>query len=443
MTDPDPDRHHQLIAVAVSAIAERDLEFRLDDAPQPAAHAPLGNAEAHDRAHRSEVGDAGAREHGELMSFRDERTPACIDERTGVRCVAPLLEGLVTPAAAPIDRAARARAVGEAEREPRRDTDGDVDAVGPRVADLVGPVLETRETEFVHETHVDAALGQHRGADPARRGRQIRVRGARERGERDDKQRNATSHALTILAFGALALGGCLQDVADISEVYYRGPGQRVLCAVSIDEGRADDEVGLATGLDRARDEGVVLQLYSHIPGVSISFDRLTRVLDAARDRGLSFYTYDDFANGVPAGPGVALSFDDAAVDAWAMIADDLDAHDAKVTFFVAYYDAMDATKKEQLRDLAARGHVIGNHTLRHVRAPDYTQRHGMRRYLDDEVHSEQAALRADGYEPRTFAYPFGARTGELDHALLEEFDVIRTVSFPRDNVFTVDPCVE
>lgn len=230
--------------------------------------------------------------------------------------------------------------------------------------------------------------------------------------------------------------------MSEISEVYYRGPGQRVLCAVSIDSDRTDDP-GIAAGLDRARDEGLVVQLYAHIPGVSVPFDRITRVLDGARDRGLAYYTYDDFADGVPASAGLALSFDDAAVDAWAMIADDLDAHGAKVTFFVAYYDTLDATHKAQLRDLAARGHAIGNHTTRHVRAPDYVERHGMSRYLADEVHAEQDALTADGYAPRTFAYPFGARTSELDRALLDEFDVIRTVSFPRDNAFTVDPCVE
>lgn len=230
--------------------------------------------------------------------------------------------------------------------------------------------------------------------------------------------------------------------MSEISEVYYRGPGQRVLCAVSIDSGKTDD-AGIAAGLDRARDEGLVVQLYAHVPGVSLPFERLTRVLDGARDRGLAYYTYDDFADGVPASAGLALSFDDAAIYEWSAIADQLDAYGARVTFFVAYYDTFDPERRDLLRDLAARGHAIGNHTTHHVRAPDYVQRHGMVRYLDDEVRPMTERLRADGYNPRTFAYPFGARMSEIDRALLDEFDVIRTISFPRDNPFTVDPCIE
>ncbi len=227
-----------------------------------------------------------------------------------------------------------------------------------------------------------------------------------------------------------------------MSEVYYRGPGQRVLCAVGIDEGRSDER-GIALGLDRARDDGLVVQLYAHVPGRTIALDRLERVLAGARDRGLAHFTYDDFAAGAPASAGIALSFDDASIDEWSAIAEVLDAYDARVTFFIAYYDGFSPAGRDQVRALAARGHAIANHSVRHLRGPDYAERHGVEGWMIDEVRPVAAAMRADGHAPVAFAYPFGARTSELDRALLAEYAIVRSVSFSRDALFVVDPCPE
>jgi len=48
--------------------------------------------------------------------------------------------------------------------------------------------------------------------------------------------------------------------------------------------------------------------------------------------------------------------------------------------------------------------------------------------------------LRADGFELSAFAYPFGARTGELDRALLAEVPILRSVSFSYTGVIA-SPC--
>jgi peptidoglycan/xylan/chitin deacetylase (PgdA/CDA1 family) len=230
--------------------------------------------------------------------------------------------------------------------------------------------------------------------------------------------------------------------VSELSEVYYRGPGQRVLCTVGIDRKRSDD-AGIAAGLDRARDDGLVVQLYAHVPGETVTLERLEAVLAGARDRGLASFTYDDFAAGVAAAPGLALSFDDADVDSWWSIADLLDAYGVKVTFFVAYYDAFTAEQRQRLRDLASRGHAIAAHSVAHLRAPGYAERHGLAAYLADEVRPGVDQLRADGHDPRAFAYPYGARTSELDRTLLADFPVLRSVSFSRDPFAVVDPCPE
>ena len=227
-----------------------------------------------------------------------------------------------------------------------------------------------------------------------------------------------------------------------MSEVYYRGPGRRVLCGVSIDDAR-NDVPSILSGLDRARDEGVVVQLYGHIPGVSVSVATIEAIVAGARERGLASFTYEDFADGAPAEAGLALGFVDAAIDAWWSIADLLDAYGAKVTFFVTRYHLFTAEQRGKLRALADRGHAIAGHSVSHVRAPDYAEDHGLAGYYDDEVRPNLEQLRADGYPTRTFAYPFGARTGEIDRLLLTDVALVRAVSFRRDGLFVSDPCPE
>jgi peptidoglycan/xylan/chitin deacetylase (PgdA/CDA1 family) len=114
-----------------------------------------------------------------------------------------------------------------------------------------------------------------------------------------------------------------------------------------------------------------------------------------------------------------------------------------RATFFVTRYHGFTAAKRALLRDLAERGHDIETHGVDHLRAPEYAEQFGLARYIADEVEPGAAALRADGHDPVAFAYPFGARTGELDRALLERFGVVRSVTFQRDGLLVTDPCPE
>jgi hypothetical protein len=38
--------------------------------------------------------------------------------------------------------------------------------------------------------------------------------------------------------------------------------------------------------------------------------------------------------------------------------------------------------------------------------------------------------MREAGFDPITFAYPFGARTAELDEALLQHFRLLRAIRY-------------
>jgi len=182
-----------------------------------------------------------------------------------------------------------------------------------------------------------------------------------------------------------------------------------------------------------------VVELYTHHPGVTVPVSKIEHVLAGARDRGLAFFTYSDFANDRPVVPGVALSFDDTSVDAWFALRPLFDQYGAKVTFFVSRYPGIGPVQRGELKQLSAEGHAIEPHTMNHLRAPDYVEENGLNAYVHDEVDPSFALLRADGFVADAFAYPFGARTDQIDHALAKRVKVLRSVAFTYEIVG--DPC--
>jgi peptidoglycan/xylan/chitin deacetylase (PgdA/CDA1 family) len=210
-------------------------------------------------------------------------------------------------------------------------------------------------------------------------------------------------------------------------------------CAINLDTSANNRIESIDTGLDRARDRGEVIELYAHVPGVSVPLAKIAHVLAGARDRGLAFVTYADFARGAHVAPGLALSFDDTAVDAWLALRPLLQDHQARVTFFVCRYHTFSEAQRAGLQQLAADGHAIEAHSVGHFRAPEYVENHGLVAYLRDEVDPSIAALRADGFDVQAFAYPFGARTGQIDGAIARRVPVLRSVAFSYTLV--QDPC--
>lgn len=102
------------------------------------------------------------------------------------------------------------------------------------------------------------------------------------------------------------------------------------------------------------------------------------------------------------ASPVVALTFDDGP-SRWTLpIAEHLERHDGRGTFF-AIGEAVDGDGQAIVRSLAERGHEVGNHTWTHV---------DLQATADDEVREElrrtQARLTAVlGAEPRYWRAPF------------------------------------
>ncbi|HET7503981.1 MAG TPA: polysaccharide deacetylase family protein [Kofleriaceae bacterium] len=221
--------------------------------------------------------------------------------------------------------------------------------------------------------------------------------------------------------------------------MFYDGDHRLVHCGVDLDSEAGNDLPSVASGLDRARDRGEIVELYAHHPGASVPVDRIEYVLAGAAERGLAFVTYSDFAHGTEVAPGLALSFDDTFVDAWVGLRSMFQRYHARVTFFVSRYRMLSDDAHAGLKLLAADGHDIAAHSVRHLRAPDYVENHGIDAYLHDELDPSIQALRDDGYEVTSFAYPYGARTGELDRAIAKRVPVIRSVAFSYTGVES--PC--
>jgi peptidoglycan/xylan/chitin deacetylase (PgdA/CDA1 family) len=232
---------------------------------------------------------------------------------------------------------------------------------------------------------------------------------------------------------------GCQRDISEIDGVFYDGDHRLVHCGLDLDSTGNVSLDSIDSGLDRARDRGEIVELYAHHPGVSVPVTKIEYVLAGAVARKLAFVTYADFAHGTAASPGLALSFDDNFVDSWVGLEPTLERYHARVTFFISRYFSMSDEEHAGLHVLADAGHDIEAHSVRHFRAPDYVDNYGIDAYLHDDLDPSIEALRAEGFEVNAFAYPFGARTGELDRAIAKRVPVIRSVAFSYEGVES--PC--
>jgi peptidoglycan/xylan/chitin deacetylase (PgdA/CDA1 family) len=221
--------------------------------------------------------------------------------------------------------------------------------------------------------------------------------------------------------------------------VFYDGDGRTVHCAVNLDTSAGNPLASIDTALDRAAARAEVVELYAHRPALTVPLATLEHVLAGAADRKLAFVTYADFAAGAGTGPGLALSFDDSDVASWIAARPLFQQYHARVTFFVSHYAALSDDSRGLIRALADDGHDIAAHSVLHLRAPSYVEDHGLRAYLDDEVLPSIEVLRDDGYAVTSYAYPFGARTEELDRAIGKYVPILRSVSFAISGAF--DPC--
>jgi peptidoglycan/xylan/chitin deacetylase (PgdA/CDA1 family) len=231
-----------------------------------------------------------------------------------------------------------------------------------------------------------------------------------------------------ILSVLVIALSACEFNDA----LYFGWDDRRVLCAQSLDDFVYLIDLQRVLGhLDDAAAHQEVYSVYAHVPGMTISYELIDRLLDEAVSRHLSFVTYHDMLD--PSNPrgGLALAFDDARVDEWFSLRDTLRRHGAHVTFFVTRYHEFSEQGRAELAQLAADGHDIEAHGVDHLNATAYAASSSVDAYVTDQVLPSIEILRGDGYPATVFAYPFGAHNDQLDRVILEHTDLVRTTAGP------------
>lgn len=124
---------------------------------------------------------------------------------------------------------------------------------------------------------------------------------------------------------------------------------------------------------------------------------------------------------------GVCLTFDDNSVEDWLRAADLMEANGARATFFVSSFHILNEAQRDGLRQLAARGHEIGHHTVDHAAATNFLEQGGtMAQYVASQVTPQMQAMQAIGLNPTAFCYPYNRRNDVTDAAMLELFRIVR-----------------
>lgn len=125
---------------------------------------------------------------------------------------------------------------------------------------------------------------------------------------------------------------------------------------------------------------------------------------------------------------GVCLTFDDRSIDAWYEMMPMLDSSSVKVTFFVTQFDSLTPREIFELHALQRDGHEIGSHGAMHVLAENYIKEHSYKEYLHNEIDASINSMKKEGFNPVSFAYPYGSKYWFTDWLLGDRFQAIRSV---------------
>jgi peptidoglycan/xylan/chitin deacetylase (PgdA/CDA1 family) len=149
-------------------------------------------------------------------------------------------------------------------------------------------------------------------------------------------------------------------------------------------------------------------------PDLWICPDQFAAQMSYLHDQGWTTITADQLADLVanricPPSKEFVVTFDDADADQYTSAAPILENLGMRGTFFVTTGDQDTVFTPghmtwDEIRDLVARGHAIGNHTETHLslnkQSPDV---------INQQIEGAEVIIQTQlGYRPRTFAYPYG-----------------------------------
>lgn len=127
-------------------------------------------------------------------------------------------------------------------------------------------------------------------------------------------------------------------------------------------------------------------------------------------------------AEAMPKYPGgkkcaIAFTFDDATVDQYDTALPILEKHGVKAVFNVIpeLVDRDGYMTWEMLRDLVAKGHALGNHTMKHVHLVQLLEKRGADAVKREIQSGHDAILENTGYDAKIVCYPYNAVNDEVE----------------------------
>lgn len=100
--------------------------------------------------------------------------------------------------------------------------------------------------------------------------------------------------------------------------------------------------------------------------------------------------------------------------------------YDAHVTFCVSHLHNATDEQLDALLELQSDGHEIAFHTRTHPRLGPYLERHGLARWVAEEVDRGIDEHRRAGFAARSFAYPHHVATPDTRKEIVKRFHISR-----------------
>ena len=125
---------------------------------------------------------------------------------------------------------------------------------------------------------------------------------------------------------------------------------------------------------------------------------------------------------------GVTLTFDDTTVNSWFNMNNTFLKYGAKATFFISHFFSLDTLKINKLKTLQSNGSEIGCHSYNHKGVKtDYNSDIGrIDEYLNEQIIPAINLMQDSGFNPVSFAYPYGEHEKHYDNAVRAYFPYIR-----------------
>lgn len=128
--------------------------------------------------------------------------------------------------------------------------------------------------------------------------------------------------------------------------------------------------------------------------------------------------------------PGIAFTFDDQNILEWYGNRDLFKEYGIRATFFINRPQNLTFEQVLMLKQLKEDGHEIACHSMNHTNLNDFLLSHSIKEYIDQEILPAIEKMKELGFDVKSYAYPFGVSTPEVDEELLKYFNILRKATY-------------